>query len=167
MPVVPGSVFIDVPDLIFTSAGNFFNTFCTPICSFRCLRSINLCSAVDDTWFELSNSMYGGFDCLQETWILQADCSRHISWSNLAKLGLFLFFLRRFLKFYSCSVGRCLRIQVFVRRPFPVRVAIFTSAFRRPSARLVALFNVQRLSGLFFSFDGFLVRPPQPPHSQS
>ena len=62
MPVVPGSVFIDVPDLIFTSAGNFFNTFCTPICSFRCLRSINLCSAVDDTWFELSNSMYGGFD---------------------------------------------------------------------------------------------------------
>ena len=47
---------------MFTFAGNFLNTFCTPICSFLCLSNTNLCSAVDDDWFELSNSIYGGFD---------------------------------------------------------------------------------------------------------
>ena len=62
MPVVPGSVDTDLPDLILTSAGNFLKTFCTPICSFLCLSKTNLCSAVDDVWFVLSNSIYGGFD---------------------------------------------------------------------------------------------------------
>ena len=47
---------------MFGSTGNFLSIFCTPICSFLCLSNTNLCSAVDDDWFELSNSIYGGFE---------------------------------------------------------------------------------------------------------
>ena len=43
IPVVPGMVGVELPDLIFASAGNFLRTFCTPISSFLCLSRTKLC----------------------------------------------------------------------------------------------------------------------------